>query len=370
MIDYDAMAEQLHGEYRTIFEKAELFSDINGIEEEIKADRLMNLLDLLTAAEADQKPTVTIIGSDLEKFCKEYFSEEEAKNKIKKIPEKIYTISCGLLAVLLLDILFLEHPSQNILTMKSDILPMVSGILTGGLVVIVMKYFIGPIIYRSKKIPSIVYYILTVLLFIGSIVAAVSIIGERDLSLPSFPFLAFSVSYIVIYLTVRSVLRYQKTGSIRKPKLSVDPDYEFHFLHPDQSNNFSNDLKEATQKGLVKRFQRINKKRKRRNQTAMTTQEFIQKARKEDAIVNPICIWGLGIAYIIMGTATVVSEIHGSGIGLGSLLLLAIISAIYIPLFLFIRYFILLGARYRSQILSSWESQGITILEEKQDDKS
>lgn len=370
MIDYDAMAEQLHGEYRTIFEKAELYSDINGIQEEIKADRLMNLLDLLTTAEAEQKPAADMIGSDIEKFCKEYFSDDDTKNKIKEIPEKIYIISCGLLGILLLDILFLEHPANNILTMKSDILPMVSGILTGGLVVILMKYFIGPIIYRSQKIPSIVYYILSVLLFIASIIAAVSIIGERDLSLPSFPFLAFSVSYIIIYLTVRSVLRFQKTGSIRKPKLSVDPDYEFHLFHPDQSNKYSNDLEDAVQKGLVKRFQRINKKRKRRNQTTMTTQEFIQKVRKEDAIVNPICIWGSGIAYIIMGTASVADEIHNFGISLGSFLLLGIISAVYIPLFLFFRYSILEGARHRSHILMSWETQGITTLEEKQENET
>lgn len=115
---------------------------------------------------------------------------------------------------------------------------------------------------------------------------------------------------------------------------------------------------------------RINKKRKRRNQATMTTQEFIQKVRKEDAIVNPIYIWGMGIGYIILRTAMVADEVHSSGIGLGSFLLLAILSAIYIPLFLFFRYFILLGARHRSHILTSWESQGITILEEKQDDKA
>lgn len=69
-MDYTAMAEQLTGEYRTVFEKVELYSDMNGVPEEIKADRLMNLLDLLTTAEAEQKPAAEIIGTNIRIFCR------------------------------------------------------------------------------------------------------------------------------------------------------------------------------------------------------------------------------------------------------------------------------------------------------------
>lgn len=362
MMDYTAMAEQLTGEYRTIFEKVELYSDMNGIPEEIKADRLMNLLDLLTTAEAEQKPAIEIIGSDIQTFCIEYFADYDMRCKISEIPEKIYDIAKPLLAILLLDIFLLDHPTKNLIHMKSDILPMITGILVGVLLAILLKYLIGPFIYRSKKIPTIVYYILVILLFIAFIVLSMCIIGEKNLQLPTFPFLAGSISYIVIYLVIRSVIRYRKYGSIRKPKLA-DPEYEFHLT---KLGNNSKDLEDATQKGLVKRYQRINKRRTRRKQPAMTTEEFIQKVRKEDATITPICIWGLGITYIVMTVGIVMDDIRSFGIGINSFILLAILSALYIPLFLFIRNCIRQGARYRSNILATWETQGITILEKSQ----
>lgn len=363
MIDYNAMAEQLSGEYRTIFEKVELYSDMNGIPEEIKADRLMNLLDLLTTAEADQKPAAEIIGSDIQRFCKDYFADYDMRIKISEIPEKIYDVARPLLVILLLDIFLLEHPTKNIIYMKSDILPMISGLMVGILLAILLKYLVGPIIYRSKKIPAIVYYFLVIVLFIAFIVIAMNIIGDRNLQLPSFPFLVATISYIVIYLTIRSIIRYRKTGSIRKPKL-VDPEYEFHLTK--SSGSHSKDLENATQKGLVKRYQRINKRRSRRNQAAMTTEEFIHKVRKEDTIGNTIYIWGLGIFYIAIVAGMAIDEIRESGIGIGLLILLAVMSALYIPLFLFIRNCILQGARCRADILATWETQGITILEKKQ----
>ena len=181
MMDYTAMAEQLTGEYRTIFEKVELYSDMNGIPEEIKADRLMNLLDLLTTAEADQKPAMEIIGSDIRTFCKEYFADYDMRSKISEIPKKIYDLARPLLCILLLDIFLLDHPTKNLIYMKSDILPVISGIMVGILLAILLKDLIGPIIYRSKKIPTIVFYVLVIVLFIAFIVISMNIIEDRDL---------------------------------------------------------------------------------------------------------------------------------------------------------------------------------------------
>lgn len=366
MMDYTAMAEQLSGEYRTIFEKVELYSDMNGVLEEIKADKLMNLLDLLMTAEAEQKPASDIIGSDIKKFCKEYFSDYDMHIKISEIPSKIYEMAWILFISLLLDVFLLDHPTKNLIYMKSDILPIISGIMVGILLAILLKYLIGPVIYRSKRIPSSIYYVLLILLWISFIIISICIIGDRNFQLPSFPFLLASVSYIIIYLIFRSVIRYRKTGTIRK----VKPTYSGYEFHLTKLGLDSKDIKDATQKSLVKRFQRINKRRLRRNQTAMTTQEFIDKVRKEDAIVNPVCIWGLGIAYIFMGSAVLLGDICSSGIGGRSFILLAILLAMYIPLFLFIRKCIRLGARYRSEILTNWETQGIAILGKKQKNTS
>ncbi len=360
MIDYTAMAEQLHGEYRTIFEKAELYSDMNGIQEEIKADRLMNLLDLLMTAEADQKPAAEIIRSDIGTFCKDYFSDYDMHHKISTIAEEIYDLARVLLLILLLDIFFPEHPAGNLISMKSDILPVIAGMLTGILLRGVSRYLIGPIIYRSQKIPAIVYYILVLVAFIISIAFIFNISTDIQLQVPLFPLLAASVSYIVIYLTVRSIIRYRKTGSIRKPKL-MDSEFEFHLTNPISPT----DMENAVQEALLIRYRRINKKRNRKNQPAMTTQEFIDRIRKENTFVNTICIRGLGITYIAMGIGSLINEIHSYGIRFHSFIFPAILSAIYIPLFLFIRYCILHGNRHRENILTAWETEGTDLSVEK-----
>lgn len=363
MIDYTAMAEQLSGEYRTVFEKTELYSDMNGVPEDIKADKLMNLLDLLMTAEAEQKPSTDIIGTDIDRFCKEYFADYNIHDKIMEIPEKIYEVSWGLLVILIMDILLREQSTKNILYMKSDLTPIIGGLLLGVLLTILFKYLIGPIIYRSKKIPSIIFYVLVLLLFVVSVGATAHFISDRKIPVSSFPFLVAAGSYTVIYLIIRSVSRYRKTGSIRKPKPAA-PGFEFHPFHPKESAQSLN-MENVTQEALVKRYQRINKKRSRKNQPVMTTQEFIDKVRKEDAIVNPICIWSLAIVQIYLGANIVIGDVRSSGFDFGTIVLLIIVFAVYIPLFQWTRHGITQSARRRDRILASWETQDITILEKK-----
>lgn len=364
MIDYTSMEERLSGEYRQVFEKAELYSDMNGIHEKVKADKMMNLLDLLMTAEADGKPVADIIGTDVKKFCQDYFGDYDIYAKIRLIPEKLYSIALALGFILLMSILFSDEPLGNLVHMHSDILPFAAGILMGSILDILFKYLIGPLFLRTEKIPNVVYYVSVIVLFVISIAIIVILIGDEEMLLPIFPFIVADVIYIVGYLLVRSVFRYRENGSIRKPKL-VDKEFEIHFTSFNGTDdNLSENLNQELQKVMVKRFQRINKRRRKRNQSAMSTQEFIQKIRKEDARI-PLLLWSLGILYLLLAMGMVVEDIVSNGAGYETVVFVVVILAIYIPLFLIVRCSMIVTAKGRAKILNAWEDSGVIIKEKK-----
>ena len=82
MLDTISMADQLTGNYKTVFEKADMYCLIEAGSTEEAEEKIMNLYDLLLQAQEENKPVEKIIGNNLEAFCKEYFAPiEEAKKK-------------------------------------------------------------------------------------------------------------------------------------------------------------------------------------------------------------------------------------------------------------------------------------------------
>lgn len=77
MLDTISMADKLKGDYRKVFEKADMYATVAGGEVETQDEKMMNLFDLLMQAQYEEKPIDKIVGSDIEEFCMNYFSQEE-----------------------------------------------------------------------------------------------------------------------------------------------------------------------------------------------------------------------------------------------------------------------------------------------------
>ena len=76
MLDTISMAQQLSGEYRKVFEKADMYSMISDETSENVDDKMMYLYDILLEAEKENRPIQKIIGDDVEAFCNAFFEEE------------------------------------------------------------------------------------------------------------------------------------------------------------------------------------------------------------------------------------------------------------------------------------------------------
>lgn len=55
-MDYVWLADKLTGEYKEVFEKAELFACLRKIEEDEQNEMLMDLLDVLLTAQEEKRP--------------------------------------------------------------------------------------------------------------------------------------------------------------------------------------------------------------------------------------------------------------------------------------------------------------------------
>ena len=72
-MDYRVISVKLEGEYRKVFEEVEAYTMVKRYEGEGNDELMMNLLDMLLTAQEEGKEPEKIIGSDVKKFCEEYF---------------------------------------------------------------------------------------------------------------------------------------------------------------------------------------------------------------------------------------------------------------------------------------------------------
>ena len=158
MLDTISMADKLKGDYRKVFEKADMYSSVAGGDLEENDEKIMNLYDVLIQAQQEEKPIEKIIGSDLEEFCMSYFErEEETKEKwYIVIPKTIY----GIMKVVFICTLIWMFPSEDtssVLEMKQNVSPYIAGVVLGFALVFIGNDILKKVIFKSKKIKPIVF---------------------------------------------------------------------------------------------------------------------------------------------------------------------------------------------------------------------
>ena len=121
-MDYSYMTEQLRDEYQEVFEKTELYGVISEVNTEVQDELMINLFDLLLTAQTEGKPVEKIVGSDMERFCKEYFQNYNWKKRMKYFPVEIYRFMRAVFILELIDLFLLEE-NMDLLHAQSDITP-------------------------------------------------------------------------------------------------------------------------------------------------------------------------------------------------------------------------------------------------------
>lgn len=349
---YVTMQDKLQGDYKDAFVRIETYSILEQIDETHREDLMMNLLDLLLSAQEEGKPIEKVIGTDVQKFCDSYFADYLLSGKFYNLLDIFFRAAWF---GLILETCFMFSDADghsNPLSLTSDITGYLTGL--GGSLIFstIFLLFAKPLIFRKGKRHTALIYLLNIA---GSIAFGLGLLYLLDEQLPPIPYwLCLSVfgGYIIVFYTARAISRYRDHGSIRKRR---DPDEKPFFK--DLAQQVDNELPAA----MDKRFQRINKRRKRKGKQPMTEQEYFQKIRKEIKIssryVGPIVIGLL----ILMLLRMIIRNYMMEGLA-DTVIFTAVLLICEIPAFAIFRATIT-GDIRKMEIITHCEEQGISLKE-------
>lgn len=281
MLDTISMAAQLKGEYKAVFEKADMYGILeNSVDAYIYDDKMMNLYDLLMQAQAEKTPVSKIIGEDIEEFCQSYFKEEaEQKTKWLAATKFIYRIAWLGVIVGLVELIWPEEESGS----GVDIMPCIVGFLVG-LSLVFLAWVAKKTVLKSKKLkPIVFYFLIIVVVVIGFVVAvATSVNIGIELRVKSGLLLILSGLYVAIYLVIRSVWRYRDHGTVGKYSKE-----ESHCRKEEKEEKkaFNSDVSRRnvaqTAKTMKIRYKRLSRRYKKKHGEPMTLAQYKEKLNKE-----------------------------------------------------------------------------------------
>ncbi len=291
MTDTFAMAELLRGDYKAKFEQIALYADMSGLNEQFLDDRIMNIYDLLTEAQEKELPVEKIVGSDLEKFCKDYFNYEEKSQWTRDILKRLYHVSLIMLVFSVIDIFMLEGtvPLKNATV---SIKPIFSGALTA-CVILVFEYFVRhKLMFRNSKIKPITYYIIFLVVFIAGVAGFSTCFKGLDVSISVFWVIGVFGGYCALYLVVTWIGRYHRYGTIQNPnKPSKEERAEKKAFQ--QELTLQSDMVSCS-RDMAKRYQKLKKKNEKKGKPEYTMEDYASLVKKEPH-------FGIGFKFVCIG---------------------------------------------------------------------
>ena len=351
-MDYTAMKERLTGDYREVFSKAELYSMVKSIDSDVKDEMMMNLFDVLLSAQEDGKPAAKMIGTDIEKFCDDYFQEYTLKDRVKQFPKRLYHLAILAVVIEGLDILLGQENGVSFYLIQSNAALYILGFALGIVLTFCVDLIFSRLIFKVKKLPDIAYYAMILIFMVGGILTVMTWLEDISFQVKSCFVIAGALLYIVIYLLIRSIQRYRRYGTIRKVK-NPENEYE-HF-------SFSSSVERNLPGELLKRYENINKKRRKKKQKEMTSQEYMEMLQKETEKVSNSSK-GMRILYIVLTAGCIMFTALTSDL-IDTLVFAVIICVIEFSIFRTWNKSNKKIVQIRRRILDDCEERGITIAE-------
>lgn len=268
-MNLETMKSQFTGAYREAFDGAYKYILTHSFPASYSDEKMAELYDLLLTAQEEGRPAEKIVGTDIEAFCREYFSDFEPENRLAGILSSLFGVACVLVFFSLVDWLCAEEllPFGQF---RLNASPLICGLCCGFVLSAVFRVM-QPLVMKTKKISAGTWAVIYCVMLIAAIAAATVLMHGRVLSIPGAPVLICAAVYIVLYLAVSAVIRYRKTGSIRKKK--ADNPYKDGYYR----NLEDKDIRRLIEKGWLKRYRRLAKRGKTTEETFRGEIDRLQK---------------------------------------------------------------------------------------------
>ncbi|MBO5489076.1 MAG: hypothetical protein J5972_04130 [Eubacterium sp.] len=269
---YIMLEDKLKGEYKAAFEKVEMYSTTNLIGADADGELMMELLDHMLTAQESGQPVSQIVGDDIDAFCKNFFSEYNAKDRLFDFLKMVYRLAWILLAYELFDMFLIEENGG--LFGSGDIGCVLIGAACGIVVNTIIYVLIRPIVQKSKRIKASVFNVFLIVLLIATMVGTMFTVNEfssrYSISVPRWISLTITVVYIIAFMIAKARKNYKKFGTVKEPK--------------EETISFKAGIKESMEDlpaDWLKQFEKKNARRNKRGKEPLTEEKFLAKLDKQ-----------------------------------------------------------------------------------------
>ena len=349
-MDITVLETQLKDEYRDVFESAHVYATLKNIENAFSHEKMLELFDLLITAQSEQKPVNKLVGSDVNKFCKDFFSDYTIVERLRFLPVSLYRVSWFVFILELIELFAMDNPLRDFFTIKADMSGYGAGALVAALAYLITDVVLIPVFNRNKKIKPGVWYGIVIVVMIALIAASVSLSGKLTLMLPVWPFLLGSGLYIIAYIVVRAVWRYMNYGTIRNSRKILEKDSYYRNLE-------DRDLEKILLEGWQKQYGRRLKKGK------TTAESYLDDLKKNEALNDKMFRYVTPLIYAALCVFAVI-QVASDGSGFWDTIFFAVlISAVAFFIYRWIYKIEAKNAALRKKHIINCEQQGKTMPE-------
>lgn len=269
-MNVNEMEKNLTGAYNEAFSTAVQYAMTKGYTKEKINESMSDLYDILLTAQEDGRPVEKVIGKDISYFCKNYFGKYSVSDFLKSTGEFIFRACIFLVIWELLNFVFYSGGFMAYMGGKADLTPYIFGLSIAIVTNVISFFVVAPLTAKNRKVGDLSNVILCIAMF-----AAVFLSTEYKLPIDAnvkvWVVLTILVSYIVIYFTIRSVIRYRKYGTICDI-------YKKAFKENWKKAYQDYPMQKGVLEGWQWRYNRLLKKGK------VTEETFLEKLKKEQKI--------------------------------------------------------------------------------------
>lgn len=265
--------DKLKPEYKSVFKQISDYVMTANMDEVRNEEILSEVLDTFLSAQNEGKAVKQIIGCDLKIFCEQLCSEKSAKNHVIHFFELMHPIFLLFSAFSLFDLVDMisrldNGETINFLTYRSR--ESLSAYIMGSLIWIVAgcisNFFLKKIMFRCPKKYKLISGIIKTITIV--VILAVFIYLFKDVATEG-TYLWISFTCCVVFLIVHRIVT---RGSRRYKKENRISWLEF----TGASTNVSTDIENME----IKRFEKLNNRKKKKNQPEFSFDEFLEYEEK------------------------------------------------------------------------------------------
>ncbi len=220
-LSYHAYEDKLNDEYAEAFSVIESYSFTKRVDEKLADEWLMELMDNMLTAQEAGKPVESIVGNDIDRFCREFYNRYSGSDIVIGIARKVYGLSAIIFFFSLIDGLLADE-GESFFLGGTDIMPYLCGMLAGFILSEMILVVFIPLL-RKRKISYKTYDKLKVWATIGYMVLVgvlCGILADRvELNVDRLVLIVISGGYCIIYNVIRAAINYRRYGTIREPKV-------------------------------------------------------------------------------------------------------------------------------------------------------